>query len=94
MVTTMLSIKIDKTVKQNAQELAGKLGVSLNAIVNGYIKEFLIERKVTFTDHPMPNTRTQKVLDRLLADSKANRNIVGPFYTAEDMIKSLRSHNS
>jgi antitoxin component of RelBE/YafQ-DinJ toxin-antitoxin module len=87
----MLSIKIDKNVKQNAQELAHDLGVSLNAIINGYIKEFLKERQVTFTDHPMPNTRTQKVLDRLLADSRANKNFIGPFYTAEEAIKALRS---
>ena len=87
----MLSIKIDKTVKQNAQELAGKLGVSLNAIINGYIKEFLNERKVTFTDHPMPNTRILKILKKLSDDARKGKNMVGPFYTAEDMIKSLRS---
>jgi len=88
---TMLSIKLDKSVKQQAQEVAHILGVSLNAVVNGYIKEFISERKVTFADHPMPNKRTQKVLDKLLADSRAGKNIIGPFYTAEDMIKSLRS---
>ena len=91
MTTTMLSIKIDKKVKKNAQELAGKLGVSLNAIINGYIKEFLIERKVTFTDHPMPNTRTLKILKKLSADVRAGKNVYGPFDTAEDMIKSLNS---
>jgi len=87
----MLSIKIDKTVKQKAQGLAHDLGVSLNAIINGYIREFLNERQVTFTDQPMPNKRTQKVLDRLLADSKADKNFIGPFYTAEEAIKALRS---
>ncbi len=87
----MLSIKINKSVKEQAQELSHILGVSLNAVVNGYIKEFISERKVTFADHPMPNKRTMKVLDRLLADSRANRNFIGPFYTAEEVIKSLRS---
>ncbi len=87
----MLSIKIDKSLKGKAQETAHTLGVSLNAIVNSYIKEFISERRVTFTDHPMPNKRTQKILNKLLTDSRANKNIIGPFYTAEDMIKSLRS---
>ncbi len=71
---TMLSIKIDKNLKEKAQEVAHALGVSLNAVVNQIIKEFISERKVTFTDHPMPNLKTRKLLDRLLADSKANRN--------------------
>ncbi len=88
---TMLSIKIDKGLKEKAQEVAHTLGVSLNAVINQNIKEFIDMRQVTFTDHPMPNKKTQKLLDRLLADSKANRNFVGPFDTAEEMIKSLNS---
>lgn len=88
---TMLSIKIDKDLKNKAQEVAHILGVSLNAVINQNIKEFIRERRVTFADHPTINKKTQKLLDRLLAESKANKNIVGPFYNAEDMIKSLRS---
>lgn len=91
MSTTMLSIKLDKSLKQKAQELAGKLGVSLNAILNGYLKMFISERQVTFADHPMPNTRTQRILDELLADSRENKNIVGPFDSMKEMIKSLDS---
>ncbi len=88
---TMLSIKIDKEMKEKAQEVARALGVSLNAVINQTIKDFIAERKVTFADHPLPNKRTQKLLDRLLADSKANKNIVGSFDSAEDMIKALNS---
>lgn len=91
MQTTMLSIKINKSLKEQAQEMAHNLGVSLNAIINGYIKEFILARQVTFTDHPMPNTRTQKILDGLLADSRTNKDIVGPFNSMEDVIKSLDS---
>lgn len=87
----MLSIKIDKRLKEKAHKVAHALGVSLNAVINQNIKEFVDVRQVTFTDHPMPNKKTQRLLDRLLADSKANRNIIGPFYTAEEMIKSLNS---
>lgn len=88
---TMLSIKIDKKLKEKAQEVAHILGVSLNAVINQNIKEFVSERKITFADHPVLNARAQKRLDRLLADSKANRNIVGPFKTMEEMIASLDS---
>jgi addiction module RelB/DinJ family antitoxin len=88
---TMLSIKIDKKLKDEAQAVAKALGVSLNAVINQNIKEFINTRKVTFTDHPMFNEKTQKYLDELLADSKLNKNIVGPFNTAEEMIESLDS---
>ena len=88
---TMLSIKIDKKLKEKAHKVAHALGVSLNAVINQNIKEFINVRQVTFTDHPMPNKRTQKLLKRLSADVEAGRNLIGPFDTAEDMIKSLNS---
>ncbi len=87
----MLSIKIDKELKREAQEVAGVLGVSLNAVINQNIKEFIRERKVTFADHPVLNAKSRKLLDKLLAESKANKNIVGPFKTMEEMIESLDS---
>lgn len=88
---TMLSIKIDKALKTEAQKVASALGVSLNAIINQNIKEFVTDRRVTFTDHPMPNSRTQKLLKKLLDDSAKAKNIVGPFETAEDVIRALHS---
>lgn len=88
---TMLSIKIDKNLKEKAQEVAHALGVSLNAVINQNIKEFIDARQITFTDHPMPNEKTMKLLAKLSADIEAGRNTVGPFYTSKDAIKALRS---
>ncbi len=88
---TMLSIKIDKHLKQKAQEVAHALGVSLNAVINQNIKEFIADRKITFTDHPMPNKKTMKLLARLSKDARDGKNMVGPFDSAHEMIKSLNS---
>ncbi|MFA6974631.1 MAG: hypothetical protein WC237_01555 [Candidatus Paceibacterota bacterium] len=90
----MMSVKIEKTLKDQALNLAHDLGVSLNAVINGFIKEFISERKVTFADHPMPNAKTRKVLDELLADSKENKNFVGPFDSAKEAIGYLHSKRS
>ena len=87
---TMISFKIEKSLKNDAQKTARALGVSLNAVVNQCIKEFVASRLVIFTDHPLPNKKTQLLLDRAVADIKAGKNIVGPFYSAEEMIKSLK----
>ncbi|MFA6376561.1 MAG: hypothetical protein WCX69_04150 [Candidatus Paceibacterota bacterium] len=86
----MISFKIDKLLKSDAQKTARALGVSLNAVVNQYIKEFVANRQVVFTDHPVPNKKTRRLLDRASADIKAGKNLYGPFYSAEEMIKSLK----
>lgn len=88
---TMLSIKIDKKLKEKAQEVAHALGVSLNAVINQNIKQFVSERQVTFTDHPVLNKRTQKLLAKLSKDADEGKNMVGPFDSFDEMIKSLNS---
>lgn len=87
----MLNIKIDSLLKDKARKTAQALGVSLNAVINQYIKEFVAARQIVFSDHPLPNKKTQKLLDRLSADIATGKNISGPFSTAEEMIKSLDS---
>lgn len=88
---TMLSIKIDKDLKQEAQKLAQTLGVSLNAVINQNIKEFIGARTVTFSSHPMPNKKTAALLRELSLDAKKGKNMVGPFSSAKEMVRSLNS---
>jgi len=88
---TMLSIKIDKGLKQEAQKLAHTLGVSLNAVINQNIKEFVGAQTVTFSSHPMPNKKTASLLSKLSSDAKRGKDMVGPFSSAKEMIKSLNA---
>ncbi|GEM_PF-1635059 len=63
---TMLSIKIDKTLKNKARETAQALGVSLNAVINQYIKEFVTAREITFVEHPHLHERTRRVIKEVI----------------------------
>ena len=49
MAKTLISIKVDKEVKEKAQEIARELGFSLSAIVNAYLKQFIRTREVYFS---------------------------------------------
>jgi antitoxin component of RelBE/YafQ-DinJ toxin-antitoxin module len=88
---TMLNIKIEKSVKDEAQQTARLLGLPLSAVISEYLKEFSADQRVTFTTHPMPNTRTQKVLRQAREDYKKGKNIDGPFKTPEDVLAYLRA---
>lgn len=87
----MLNIKMDKTIKEEAQKTAKALGLPLSVIVNRYLKEFIHERRVEFSESLVPNIKTQKLLERIEKDIKDNKNIVGPFATPMEMDTYLDS---
>ena len=90
MNTTVINIKTDKVLKSDAKKLAKNFGLPLSAIVNIYLREFVREKRVVFSEPPMPNAKTRKILDQALKDIKQGKNLIGPFETAEEMMKSLR----
>ena len=90
MNTTVINIKTDKILKKDAQALAKNFGLPLSAIVNIYLREFVREKRVVFSEPLMPNAKTRKLLDQAIADIKAGKNLAGPFESAEEMTKSLK----
>jgi antitoxin component of RelBE/YafQ-DinJ toxin-antitoxin module len=90
---TMISFKIDRSLKNEARKTAKALGVSLNAVVNQQIKEFVANRQVVFTDYLVPNKKTRRILAMAERDLKRGKNIVGPFDSVDEFIKSLKKPN-
>ncbi|MDP2632095.1 MAG: hypothetical protein Q8P25_00025 [Candidatus Curtissbacteria bacterium] len=88
MEKTILTIKTDKKVKQEAQEAARELGLPLGTIINAYLRELAREKRVVFSSPPTPNPQTQKLLRQIERDIKAKKNIIGPF-SSEEAIKYL-----
>ena len=91
MNTTVINIKTDKNLKKDAQTLAKNFGLPLSAIVNTYLREFVREKRVVFSEPPMPNAKTRKILDQAISDIKAGKNLVGPFESAKEMDNFLDS---
>ena len=91
MNTTVINIKTDKILKKDAQRLAKNFGLPLSAVVNTYLREFVREKRIVFSEPLMPNAKTSKIIDRALADIKANKNLAGPFESAGEMDKFLDS---
>ena len=91
MNTTVINIKTDKNLKKNAQMLAKNFGLPLSAVVNIYLREFVREKRIVFSEPQTPNTKTRKILDQALNDIKKGKNLVGPFETAEEMDNFLDS---
>lgn len=86
-----VTVKIDADVKQQAQRLAQRLGLSLSSIVENKLREAVSERRVVFEEEYLPNEKAAKELDKIEEDIKAGRNLRGPFNTFEELERHLNS---
>ena len=84
---TVIHIKADKEVKENAAKVARELGLNLSDVINASLRNFIRTREVIFSDTLQMTPELEKLLDKVEEDIKHNRNIVGPFKTPEEMDK-------
>ena len=84
MSNTAIYIKTEIETKKEAQKVANELGLSLSAIINGYLKQFIKTKTVTFSaNDEIPNDTSLK----LMKDAEVNYkkgNHSPKFTTGED----------
>ena len=74
MNTAIVNFKIDQKIKKQAQKIASELGLSLSAIINGYLKNFIRTKTVTFSMHDEePSEYLIKAIDESEKDIKEGR---------------------
>ena len=87
---TVINIKADKEVKEKAVKTAKEMGLPLSVVVNSFLKQFIVEKKVTFSIPFRPSRWLQKILIEAEENFRKSKNIEGPFYTAEEFMKGLK----
>lgn len=88
---TLINIKADKEVKENAQHIAEEMGLPLSTIINAYLKEFIRERSVSFSVEPQIRPEIERLLKEAMSDYKKKKNISKAFKTAEEMDRYLNA---
>jgi antitoxin component of RelBE/YafQ-DinJ toxin-antitoxin module len=88
---TVISVKVDKDVRDNARRVSKKIGVPISMAVNQYLKEFIATERVEFHKPLVPNAKTRKILDKALRDIReGNTEAFSPAFTnMKDAIKWL-----
>lgn len=86
---TVLNVKTDKEVKEQAQELAEEIGVPLSTVVNAYLKEFIRTREVRFVAEPHARPEVIRALKQALRGRKAGKNTSGRLTTEKQMLDFL-----
>ena len=83
MNTAVVNIKINPQVKKEAQKVAADLGLSLSALINGYLKQLIRNKTVVFSStEEEPTDYLLESLRESREDIKTNR--VSPTFTNAD----------
>jgi DNA-damage-inducible protein J len=86
---TILNIKTDKELKEQAQRIAKEIGVPLTTVVNSFLKQFVRDEEVTFSAKEYKMTPYLEAMVEEARKEFAEGKTSGPFDNAEDLIKHL-----
>ena len=81
---TMINIKADKEVKENAQKVAKDLGLPLSGVINAFLKEFIRNKSISFSAIPRMTSVLENLLGKIEKDIKKGKNMSPVFTSAED----------
>ncbi len=85
MKTTMINIKTDKKVKEEAQKLAKELGFTLSSFVTASLKQFIRTRSVEFSAGYHMTPYLEGILKEVEEDIMNGKNISPAFTSTKDM---------
>ena len=91
MKTTMINIKMDRKVKEQARKLAEELGFSLSSLVTASLKQFIRTREGQFSALPRMTPYLEGVIKEVEKDIKAKKNLTPVFTNTGDMDAYLNS---
>ena len=84
---TVINIKTDKKIKKNAQKIAAELGLSLSAVINAHLKQFVRNKEVYFSIAPRMSFEMEKLLEEVEIDIQKNKNISPALSSSQEIKK-------
>lgn len=90
-MTTVIHIKSDKEVKENAQRAAKELGLTLTDVINAALRNFIKTREVIFSNTPRMTPELEKLIAKVEKDIKKGRNLSPRFESIEEAIDWLNA---
>ncbi|MBI3627033.1 hypothetical protein HY224_03235 [Candidatus Uhrbacteria bacterium] len=88
---TTIILKADKAVKESAQRTAKDLGLTLSAVINASLKQFVRSREVYFSAAPKMTPELEKLVRQAGQDYKNKRNISPMLNSAKEATDYLRA---
>lgn len=71
----IINIKVSKTLKRDAQDLADEIGVPLTTVISAGLKEFVRSRSLTVSAFPRLRLEIEHELGEAIDDYKKGKNV-------------------
>ncbi len=87
-VTTSMSIRMDRAVKEQAQQLFKSLGLDMTTAINIFLRQALIRKGLPFE---VTAEGADPVLTQRLLEADNDLDIHGPFQTVQALMEDLNA---
>ncbi len=88
---TVLTVKIDRALKKQAQTFAEEVGLPLSTVVAGSLKESIEKKEIRFSAPYQMSVKLERHLAKVEKDLKTGKNISPAFSDPQEAIRYLRS---
>lgn len=90
MATANINIRVDETLKKNAEMLFDEIGMNMSTAINIFLKQAVREHGIPFQlKIEMPNAETIRTIE----DVKNGCNLKGPFNSVAELMEDLNAEN-
>ena len=87
----MIHLKTKKALKDRAEKLADKLGLTLTSLINLSLSQVVESGELVIQLEPKPNSRTTELLLRLKKEADDGKNLSPTFTDPKKALKWLNS---
>lgn len=90
-MNTVINIKTQKDLKENARKIAQELGLSLSAVLNAYLRQFVRNKAVYFTTASQMTPELESLLGTIEYDIVRGKNISSAIFSSVELKKHFSS---
>jgi addiction module RelB/DinJ family antitoxin len=86
---TVISVKIDRDVKDSAQEVANSAGLTLSTLVNAYLRQVAATRRIELYAPEQMTPKLEKLIEEVEAELRSGK-ASKPFDSVGEFLADLK----
>lgn len=88
-MNTVISVRIDKNIKESAQEVAESVGLKLGTIINAYLRQVADTRRIEFFVPEQMTPKLESLISEVEAELQAGK-VSKKFSDVDEFLSELK----